>query len=84
MKYWESSLEHKELTKVTKDRKICFQRNKKGKRHQTIFYCDTYLDKENRDAWRCVLAIALKNIAQNNNIDFNLLNKFSFFIYKDT
>lgn len=39
------------LIEIKKNCKVCFQRNKKGKRYQTTYYHDIYPDKHEDASW---------------------------------
>ncbi|KAK2577923.1 hypothetical protein KPH14_011868 [Odynerus spinipes] len=46
---------HNLLTGVRKDCKVCSQRNKPGKRHQTTYYCNTCPDKPGMHLGNCYM-----------------------------
>lgn len=47
--------QHNILTGVRKDCKVCSQRNKPGKRHQTTYYCNTCPDKPGMHLGNCYM-----------------------------
>ncbi|XP_035737648.1 piggyBac transposable element-derived protein 4-like isoform X2 [Vespa mandarinia] len=56
---------HNILTGVRKDCKVCSQRNKLGKRHQTTYYCDTCPEKPGIHLGNCYMKYHTKQNYKN-------------------